>query len=55
MELSAVKVTKDKLHVTYPSSKDPKWRDNQITIPMEDIEAMSDEGTGTGSQGVGEW
>ena len=46
MEVSAVKVTKDKPNVTYPSSKDPKWRDDQITIPMEDIEAMSDEGKG---------
>lgn len=41
MEVSAVKVTKDKHAVTYPSSENQKWRDDQISIPMEDIEALS--------------
>ncbi|XP_048757529.2 adhesion G protein-coupled receptor L3-like isoform X2 [Ostrea edulis] len=44
MEVSAVKVTKDQPAMTYPSFKDQKWQDDQITIPMENIEAMSDGG-----------
>lgn len=44
MEVSAVKVTRDKQAVTYPSSKNQKWKDDQITIPMEDIEALSEGG-----------
>lgn len=44
MEVSAVKVMKDKPSVTYPSSENQKWKDDQITIPMEDIEALSEGG-----------
>lgn len=44
MEVSAVKVMRDKPSVTYPSSENQKWKDDQITIPMEDIEALSEGG-----------
>ncbi|XP_062578601.1 adhesion G protein-coupled receptor L2-like [Saccostrea cucullata] len=44
MEVSAVKVAEDKPALTYPSSRDQKWTDDQITIPMENIEALSDDG-----------
>eukprot|EP00105_Crassostrea_gigas_P018468 XP_011436606.2 PREDICTED: latrophilin Cirl [Crassostrea gigas] len=44
MEVSAVNVTRDKPAVTYPSYENQKWKDDQITIPMEDIEALSEGG-----------